>query len=82
MAKKAKENCPHPSFTQERISGQGTGDYLCDVCGELFLFSEVEKLRGDRICQNCGKRIKESEPSSSGIGKTSLGPVHYPSCPN
>ena len=51
-----KQNCTHPSFTQERISGQGTGDYDCDVCGERFLFAEVQKLRPDESAKSAGSR--------------------------
>jgi hypothetical protein len=33
--KERQASCPHPSFTQERISGMGTGDYYCDRCGKF-----------------------------------------------
>ena len=52
-SEKPKEKCEHGSFTQERIQGMGTGDYHCDGCGELFLFSEVQEIQAR---QGQGKR--------------------------
>lgn len=47
---KTRPPCAHPSFTQERVKGygSGTGDCHCDRCGELFTFSEVQKIEKER----------------------------------
>ena len=34
------ENCDHSSAHKEMISGQKTGEYVCDGCGESWMSSE------------------------------------------
>jgi hypothetical protein len=31
---KGSPPCDHPYRTQERIDGQGTGDFVCTTCGD------------------------------------------------
>lgn len=35
--------CSHTSLSKEILSGQKTGEYVCDSCGESFMTREVDE---------------------------------------
>lgn len=43
-----KHDCQHSQMTKEVISGQSTGDYICDSCQAVLSPSEARAARAQR----------------------------------
>ena len=42
------KDCDHPRLSSEVMFGQKTGDYTCQVCGEVFTSEEAKAIRAKR----------------------------------